>query len=137
MHHHGDFKVLLVDDEQEYVYMLGKRLRNRGLDVKGAHSGEEALVALEEFPADVVVMDVRMPGIGGVETLRRIKSDNSQIEVVILTGYANTEMAVEVMDLGAFDYLIKPVDIEELLYRLQDAYKKKTICANPQGTPVL
>lgn len=82
---------------------------------------------MEAKPVDVVVLDVRLTGIDGVETLRRIKQKWPLIEVILLTGHANMEVAVEGMELGAFDYLIKPVDMDELLYKMQDAHKKKAI----------
>lgn len=122
-----DFRVLLVDDETDFLETLVKRLAKRNLDVAGVESGESALAALEAAPVDVVVLDVRLPGIDGVETLRRIKQASPLIEVILLTGHANMEVAVQGMELGAFDYLIKPVDIDELLYKMQDAYKKKEI----------
>ncbi|MCF8077963.1 MAG: response regulator [Desulfobacterales bacterium] len=122
-----DFRVLLVDDETDFLETLVKRLAKRNLDVAGVESGESALAALQATPVDVVVLDVRLPGIDGVETLRRIKQTSPLIEVILLTGHANMEVAVQGMELGAFDYLIKPVDIDDLLYKMQDAYKKKAI----------
>ncbi len=122
-----DFRVLLVDDETDFLETLVKRLAKRNLDVQGAESGESALAAMEAKPVDVVVLDVRLTGIDGVETLRRIKQKWPLIEVILLTGHANMEVAVEGMELGAFDYLIKPVDMDELLYKMQDAHKKKAI----------
>ena len=119
------FNILLVDDEVDFVETLAKRLELREYTVHGVHRGEDALEALERFPADVVVLDVMMPGIGGVETLRHIKKRYPTIEVIILTGYTSTETAIEVMEIGAFDYLIKPIAFEELHYRLQDAYHKR------------
>ena len=75
----------------------------------------------------MIVLDVRMPGIDGIDTLRQIKRTRPLVEVILLTGHANMEVAVEGMELGAFDFLMKPVDIDELLYKLQDAYAKKSI----------
>ena len=121
------FKVLLVDDEVDFLEALVKRLRKRGLDVTAIGSGAEALVLIEREPVDVVVLDVRMPGMDGLEVLRAIKKINPGIEVIMLTGHANVEVAIEGMELGAFDYLMKPMDIDELLYKLQDAYRKKQI----------
>lgn len=121
------FNILLVDDEEDFLDTLGNRLKNRSLEVRCAQSGEEALDVLEDYPADVVLLDVRMPGIGGIETLKRIKQTRPLIEVIIHTAYASTQTAIQVMDLGAFDYLVKPVDIDDLLYRLHDAYKKKSL----------
>ena len=122
-----DFNVLLVDDETEFLDTLIKRLKKRRVRVDGANSGEEALSIIGDKSIDVVVLDVRMPGLDGIETLRKIKEMNPLVEVIMLTGHASLEVAVEGMELGAFDYLMKPVDIDELLYKLQDAYKKKTI----------
>jgi len=121
------FSVLLVDDEVEFLDTLLKRLRKRKLDVNGVHSGEEALRFLEANPVDVVVLDVKMPGMDGLDTLRAIKKALPLTEVIMLTGHAIMEVAIEGMELGAFDYLMKPMDIDELLYKLQDAYKKKAL----------
>lgn len=119
--------VLLVDDEVEFLETLEKRLKKRKLAVTVANNGEDALALLEQTPLDVVVLDVKMPGMGGLEVLRRIKASKPYVEVIMLTGHANVEMAIEGMELGAFDYLMKPMDIDELLYKLQDAYKKKLL----------
>jgi DNA-binding NtrC family response regulator len=120
-------RVLLVDDERDFLETLMKRLRKRNLEVSGANSGEEALRVLRETPMDVVVLDVRMPGIDGIQVLREIKTINPLIQVIMLTGHASVEVAVEGMELGAFDYLMKPANLDELLYKIQDAYKAKTI----------
>jgi DNA-binding NtrC family response regulator len=121
-----DFSVLLVDDEVEFLDVLMKRLKKRKLKLVAANSGEEALRLVRENPVDVAVLDVKMPGMDGITVLREIKKINPSIEVIMLTGHANVEVALEGMELGAFDYLMKPVDIDELMYKLQDAYKKKT-----------
>jgi DNA-binding NtrC family response regulator len=120
-----EFRVLLVDDETEFLETLVKRLKKRKLDVTSAESGKEALTILLENPIDVVVLDVRMPDMDGLETLREIKKIRPSVEVIMLTGHANVEVAMQGMELGAFDYLMKPMDIDELLYKLQDAYKRK------------
>ena len=119
------FRVLLVDDETEFLETLVKRLRKRKLDVTSAESGKEALQMLQQNPVDVVVLDVRMPDMDGLETLKEIKKLRPAVEVIMLTGHANVEVAMQGMELGAFDYLMKPMDIDELLYKLQDAYKRK------------
>jgi len=120
------FSVLLVDDELEFRETLEKRLKKRKLTVSGVRSGEEAIRVLQEAPVDVVVLDVKMPGMDGIETLSRIKKLCPLVEVIMLTGHANMEVAIQGMELGAFDYLMKPMDIDELVYKLQDAYKKKS-----------
>ena len=120
-------RVMLVDDESEFLETLVKRLKKRDLNVTSAGNGEEALRRLDENPADVVVLDVKMPGMDGIAVLREIKSRHPLVEVIMLTGHANVEVAIQGMELGAFDYLMKPMDIDELLYKIQDAYQKKTI----------
>ena len=121
------FSVLLVDDEEEFLQTLVKRLNKRNINASGIGNGEEALEILGRNPVDVVVLDVRMPGMDGIQTLKEIKKRFALIEVVMLTGHASMEVAIEGMEIGAFDYLMKPVDIDELVYKLQDAYKKKLI----------
>jgi DNA-binding NtrC family response regulator len=121
------FKVLLVDDEVEFMETLVKRLKKRNLIVSGVNSGERAIEALAQAPVDIVVLDVKMPGMDGLETLREIKKSRPLVEVIMLTGHASMEVAIEGMEQGAFDYLMKPMDIDELLYKLQDAYKKKKL----------
>ena len=92
---------------------------------KGVTSGEAALEQLKETPFDIVVLDVKMPGMNGLDCLREIKKSYTLLEVIMLTGHANMEMAIQGMDLGAFDYLMKPIEIDELLYKIQDAHKRK------------
>ena len=123
----NSFRALLVDDEEEFLRTVIKRLKKRDVNAIGAGTGEEALGMLEQNPVDVVVLEIKMPGMGGIETLREIKNRFPLIEVVMLTAHASMEVAVEGMELGAFDYLMKPVDIDELLYKLQDAFQKKSI----------
>lgn len=120
-------RVLLVDDEKEFLETLLKRLLKRKVKVAGVNSGEEALKILKETPFDVVVLDVRMQGMDGIQTLREIKKIRPLVEVIMLTGHANLEIAVEGMEVGAFDYLMKPTDVDELLYKLEDAFKRKKI----------
>lgn len=120
-------RVLLVDDEAEFLETLVKRLKKRRVDVQGVRSGEEALDLIRRQPVDVVVLDVKMPGMDGIQTLKAIKSMNPLVEVIMLTGHASVEVAIQGMELGAFDYLMKPMDIDELLYKVQDAYKKKAL----------
>ncbi len=120
-------KVLLIDDEAEFSETLIKRMKKRNVNISGVRSGEEALESLDQGPVDVVILDVRMPGMDGIETLRGIKKRHPLIEVIMLTGHASVEVAVQGMEFGAFDYLMKPMQIDELLYKIQDAYKQKTI----------
>ena len=121
------FTVLLVDDEVEFRELLAKRLAKRKLRVLTAGEAGEALRLLEANPVDVVVLDVRMPGMSGTDALREIKQRWPLVEVVMLTGHAQVDVALQGMQLGAFDYLLKPVDLDALLFRLQDAFRKKRL----------
>jgi DNA-binding NtrC family response regulator len=121
------FNVVLVDDETEFLDTLVKRIKKRNVNAYGVGSGEDALAFLNQHPVDVVVLDVRMPGMDGIQALRQIKQQHPLVEVIMLTGHASLEVAIEGMELGAFDYMMKPIDIDELLYKLQDAHKKKFI----------
>lgn len=117
-------RVLLVDDETECTEMLSLRLARRGMLTATAASGEEALAHLAGHAADVVVMDVKMPGMGGINALEHIKRDHPGTEVIMLSGHADMTVAVEGMRLGAFGYLMKPTDFDELLYKIEDAYRQ-------------
>ncbi len=119
-------KVLLVDDETDFLRPLNKRLSKRGIEVREAHSGEEALETLAGYEPDVVILDVKMPGMDGLAALHQIKERWPLIEVIMLTGHASMEVAIRGMELGAFDYLMKPVELEELQYKIEDAYKRKS-----------
>jgi len=120
-------RVLLVDDEVGFLGALVKRLKKRNVDAAAVHSGGDALVQVEDRPFDVVVLDVKMPGMDGLATLREIKKRRPLVEVIMLTGHADVEVAIEGMEQGAFDYLMKPCDIDELMYKIQDAREKKAI----------
>ena len=118
-------RILLVDDEVDFVEMLSLRLNEVGERVTPAYSGRESLEILEQKNIDVVILDIRMPGMDGIETLREIKKRFPLVEVMMLTGHGTTETAVEGMKLGAFDYLMKPADFDELLLKLEKARKRK------------
>jgi len=120
-------KVLLVDDEAPFVEALGKRLSKRELTVVTAFSGAEALEKLEQDSRiDVVILDVKMPGMDGIETLQAIKTKYPLVEVVMLTGHATVESAIEGMKKGALDYLMKPCDMDILMAKVQEAKNKKS-----------
>jgi DNA-binding NtrC family response regulator len=119
-------KVLFVDDEVPFVETMTKRLTRRDLEIIPAHSGDEALKRLEEHAGvEVVILDVKMPGMDGVETLREIKRQFPLVEVIMLTGHATVESAIEGMKIGAFDYLMKPSEIETLVSKVTEAAAKK------------
>ncbi|MDY6878792.1 MAG: response regulator [Desulfatiglans sp.] len=120
------FSVLVVDDEEDFLDTLVKRLNKRKINATGVKSGEEALEVIKERPIDVVILDIKMPGgIDGIETLREIKKIQPICEVILLTGHGSMETSIEGMKLGAFDYLLKPVKLEELLPKLAKAFEKK------------
>ena len=117
----ADYRVLLVDDEEEFVSALSERLMLRGIEVDSALNGEEALALMVEKVFAVVILDVMMPGLGGLEVLKQIKSTHPNTQVILLTGHGSTREGIEGMRLGAFDYLIKPVDIEDMLEKMKEA----------------
>ena len=123
----ASIRVLLVDDEPDFMETLGKRLSLRKLEVRGVGSGPEAFEALKSGESDVVVLDVKMPGMDGMEVLRRIKKDHPLVEVILLTGHADLEASIAGMSLGAFDYLLKPVALDDLVYKIQDAHSRKLV----------
>ena len=119
-------RVLLVDDEVPFVETMAKRLTKRGLEVVAAHSGPAALERLKDNDSvEVVILDVKMPGMDGIEALREIKNKHPLVEVVMLTGHATVETAITGMKLGAFDYLMKPCDLELLMNKVSEAALKK------------
>jgi DNA-binding NtrC family response regulator len=118
--------ILLVDDEAPFVETMTKRLSKRDLNIITAFSGEEAIERLNiNRNTDVVILDVKMPGMNGIETLAKIRNQFPLTEVIMLTGHATVESAIEGMKLGAFDYLMKPCEIEQLMAKVQEATKKK------------
>jgi DNA-binding NtrC family response regulator len=120
------FRVLLVDDERDFVETTVKRMLKRGIEAVGVMSGEEALELIKNRLFDVVVLDIKMPGgIDGIEALREMKKIQPLAEVILLTGHASVETSIEGMELGAFDYLLKPVSLEDLLVKLTQAFEKK------------
>jgi DNA-binding response OmpR family regulator len=117
----SQMNVLLVDDETEFVTTLAERLELRGMTVRTAADGESALPLVEDDPPDIIVLDLMMPGIGGLETLRRIKGSHSDIPVILLTGRGSTKEGIEGMRQGAFDYMMKPINLDQLLQKLEEA----------------
>jgi two-component system, OmpR family, response regulator len=122
-----NFNILIVDDEEDFRVTLVKRLQKRNQQVFGAESGQKALTLMEAMVFDVVVLDVKMPGMDGIETIREMKKKNPLTEVILLTGHASMESGIEGMKLGAFDYLMKPVNIDELLEKIRQAYERKRV----------
>lgn len=120
----GKFKVLLVDDEEEFVQSLAERLSMRELGSDTAYDGEQALSFVRRQEPDVMVLDLKMPGIDGMEVLRQVKKAYPAIQVIILTGHGTKQHEDEARRLGAFDYMEKPVDIEMLVSSMKAAYKE-------------
>lgn len=118
-------RILLVDDEKDFAEMLSLRLSESGETVSVAHSGQEGLRKLTEEAFDVVILDIKMPGMDGIQTLRQVKQHAPLVEVILLTGHGTTQTAVDGMKLGAFDYLLKPADFEELEEKLNRARERK------------
>ena len=121
------FKILIVDDENDFRETIIKRLRARKIEVEGADSGPKALELLDAQDFDVIVLDVKMPGMDGIETLRQIKLKKPLVEVIMLTGHASVESGIQGMQLGAFDYVMKPVALDDLMDKLRQAYERRVI----------
>jgi DNA-binding NtrC family response regulator len=120
------FRALVVDDEQDFLETVVNRLGKRSIDTTGVRSGEEAIEMMKKKLFDVVILDIKMPGgMDGIETLREIKKIQPLAEVILLTGHASVETSIEGMKLGAFDYLIKPIKLEDLLTKMAAAFEKK------------
>ena len=121
----SESRVLLVDDEKEFLSVLAERLEARGLTVETAESGEAALQKAAKRAFDVVLLDMAMPGMNGIETLTGLLKINPNIQVILLTGRATLGQAVEAMKLGALDLVEKPADIAHLVARIHDATARK------------
>jgi DNA-binding NtrC family response regulator len=118
-------RVLLVDDEKDFIESLSQRLQIRGFDVQTALSGDDALHLIREIDFDVVVLDVMMPGKDGIETLGEIKTIRPLLQVIMLTGHATVETAIEGMKLGAYDYLMKPTETGDLVVKITKSHALK------------
>jgi DNA-binding NtrC family response regulator len=114
--------VLIVDDEEEFASTLAERLALRELKVTVSYSGEDALAMLRKHKVDVVLLDVMMPGIGGLDTLKAILAADADAAVIMLSGHADINTAVQGINQGAYYYLVKPVNIDELVHRIEDAH---------------
>lgn len=120
-------KVLLVDDEDLFRETTARQLAIRGFDVQTAENGEAALTLVQNDPPEVVVLDLEMPGMHGSETFVEIKKITPCVEVIILTGNTSVDSAINLMQQGIFDYLMKPINIDELLYKIEDAFTRKKL----------
>jgi DNA-binding NtrC family response regulator len=118
-------RLLIVDDEEQFVEALSERLSMRDYDVTTSLTGEDAIERINNYNFDVVILDVRLPGVEGAEVLREIKNLKPLTEVIMLTGHGTVEMAIEGMKLGAFDFLIKPCETEDLTAKIDKAHDRK------------
>nr|WP_321258362.1 response regulator [uncultured Pseudodesulfovibrio sp.] len=118
-------KLLLVDDEKDFLTVYARRFVRRNADITIASSGQEAIDKIRVIDFDVVILDVMMPEMNGIETLRRIKAIKPHLPVIILTGHANSQTMIEGMDIGAFDFLLKPVGTDELYFKVLDAVRSR------------
>ena len=123
----SESKVLLVDDEREFVETLAMRLETRGFKVAVAESGVTAVEKVRETPFDAILLDLAMPGMDGIDTLKRLRELNPDSQVVLLTGHATVKKATDAMRLGALDLLEKPVDIEVLVEKIEEAATNKML----------
>ena len=119
--------VLLVDDEEQFRTAIARQLTVRGYTVHQAGTGEQGITIAREKALDLVILDMRLPGINGTATLKEIKRVSPLTEVIMLTGQATVKAAMEAITLGAFDYMTKPMGIDELIYKMEDAYKKRLL----------
>ena len=119
--------VLLVDDEEQFLDVLSQRLEARGLKVKAVTNGEDAVNQVEDHNFDAIIVDLAMPGIDGIETLKRIKEKRPDLEIIMLTGHATVRSGIEAMKLGADDFLEKPVELNVLLEKIGEAKNKRML----------
>lgn len=118
-------RVLIVDDEERFRITLAKLLKVKGLDVKALGSAKEAIEEIGNGGYDVILLDVKMPEMDGVQALAEIKKLDPQLEVIMLTGHASVDVAVEIMRLGGYEYLLKPCPIEDLMDKIDAAFERK------------
>lgn len=123
------WNILLVDDEVDFIITLAERLELRGVNPRVVHDGESALKAVAENVPQVIVLDVMMPGMKGIEVLQKVKSEHPKVKVILLTGQGKTRDGIEGMRHGAFAYLTKPLDLEELIRTIDEAINL------PEGSP--
>ena len=124
-----DINILLVDDEADFVETMVKRFGIRKMPIDSAKSGQEALSALATTEYDVIILDVRMPGMDGLETLKLIRERTPLTEVIMLTGHASLETGMQGMNMGAYDYVLKPADFDDLLDKVRKAAERKQLNA--------
>jgi len=123
----AEAKVLIVDDEEEFSQALAERMRMRGLSVEIAANGQEALEKVESGVFDAIILDMVMPGMDGMETLKKLKEKKPEFQVILLTGHASLDKGVESIKMGAMDFLEKPADLESLTKKIKEAKAKRLV----------
>ena len=121
----ANVKLLIIDDEVEFASTLCQRLQLGGMDAMNVHSGGEGLAVLSEVEPEIVILDLKMPDMSGLDVLEGIKKHNPSIEVIMLTGHGSSGSGIEAMEKGAYDYIMKPVDLRELLEKINSADEKR------------
>jgi len=119
--------VLLVDDEEQFLKVLSKRLEGRGMKVDTSVSGEDALNRVKGKEFDAIILDLAMPGMSGIETLKRIRSENPDVQIIMLTGHGTVETGIEAMKAGAVDFLEKPADLNKIMEKISEAKHKRIL----------
>lgn len=119
--------VLLVDDEEQFLKVLSQRLEGRGIKVDTSTSGEDALKRVEGKDFDAIILDLAMPGMSGIETLKRIRSENPDVQIIMLTGHSSVEKGVEAIKAGAVDFLEKPADLNKIMEKISEAKRKRIV----------
>lgn len=135
----ANLRVLVVDDESDFLETIVKRLERRQIDAAGVDNGRKALDLLENESFDIVILDFKMPEMNGIEALEAIKKVDPAVEVIMLTGHASVDVAVEIMKLGGYDYFLKPCPLEELTAKIDAAHERKKAREGrlrKTGTPV-
>jgi two-component system OmpR family response regulator len=120
-------KVLIVDDEEAFANNIVKLIANRGYDTKAVYNGQSAIDALDEADFDVIILDMKMPGLDGLATLKQIKRKKPGVEVIILTGHSSWDAGINGIQLGAFDFLMKPIRFDDLYEKVRQAYQRKLV----------
>ncbi len=119
--------ILLVDDEEQFLKVLSQRLEGRGIKVDTSTSGEDAIKRVEGKDFDAIILDLAMPGMSGLETLKRIRSENPEVQIIMLTGHSSVEKGVEAIKAGAVDFLEKPADMNKIMEKISEAKRKRIV----------
>jgi DNA-binding NtrC family response regulator len=119
--------ILLVDDEEQFLKVLSQRMEGRGMKVDTSTSGEDALKKVEGKDFDAIILDLAMPGMSGIETLKRIRSENPDVQIIMLTGHGSVEKGVEAIKAGAVDFLEKPADLNKIIEKIAEAKHKRIV----------